>query len=258
MVVVKDDSVRLRHRGRMFFQRIVFEYSNMSVERSLVEGEIEAICRKFGMESHLSWGDKRRKMAIFVSKYDHCLWELLLRHRAGELSCDIPLIISNHENLRPVAETFNIPYQVFPITKETNKLEQEQQQMEVLFQQNIDLLVLARYMQVLPPTFCNSFHNRIINIHHSFLPAFMGAMPYHRAHERGVKLIGATAHYATMDLDQGPIIEQDIMRVSHRDDVKDLIRKGRTLEKNVFVSAVKAHLEDRIIVHRNKCIVFAE
>ena len=206
-----------------------------------------------------SWGDRRRKMAIFVSKYDHCLWELLLRHRAGELICDIALIISNHDDLRPVAETFNIPYQVFPITKDT-KLHQEKQQMELLHEQKIDLIVLARYMQVLSPTFCNNtyFHNHIINIHHSFLPAFMGGMPYHRAHERGVKLIGATAHYATVELDQGPIIEQDIMRVSHRDDVKDLIRKGRTLEKTVLVSAVKAHLEDRIIVHRNKCIVFAE
>jgi len=210
------------------------------------------------MESHLSWGDKKRNMAIFVSKYDHCLWELLLRHRAGELSCNIPLILSNHENLRHVAETFGIPYQVFPITKETNKVDQEQSQLELLRDHDIDLLVLARYMQVLAPSFCSAYRNRIINIHHSFLPAFMGAMPYHRAHERGVKLIGATAHYATMDLDQGPIIEQDIMRVSHRDDVRDLIRKGRTLEKNVFVSAVKAHLEDRIIVHRNKCIVFAE
>ena len=196
-------------------------------------------------------------MAIFVSKYDHCLWELLLRHRAGELACDIPLIISNHEDLRQVADTFKVPYQVFPISNE-NKDHQEQQQMELLYESNIDLVVLARYMQVLSSTFCNTFHNRIINIHHSFLPAFMGSMPYHRAHERGVKLIGATAHYATMNLDQGPIIEQDIMRVSHRDDVKDLIRKGRTLEKNVLVSAAKAHLEDRIIVHRNKCIVFAE
>lgn len=247
----------LQHHGRMFFQRILFDYSNINVERSVVEEEIESTCRKFGMESQLSWGDKRRKMAIFVSKYDHCLWELLLRHRAGELLCDVVLIISNHENLRPVAETFDIPYQFIPITKET-KFDQEQRQMELLHEQNIDLLVLARYMQVLTPTFCNSFHNRIINIHHSFLPAFTGGMPYHRAHERGVKLIGATAHYATMDLDEGPIIEQDIMRVSHRDDLKDLIRKGRTLEKNVLVSAVKAHLEDRIIVHRNKCIVFAE
>jgi len=256
-VVVKDHSVKLQHHGRMFFQRILFDYSNINVARSTVEEEIKSVCDKFGMDSHLSWGDRRPKMAIFVSKYDHCLWELLLRHRAGELNCDISFIISNHENLRPIAETFDVPYQVFPITKE-NKTDQEKKQMELLHEQNIDLLVLARYMQVLNPAFCNAYHDRMINIHHSFLPAFMGAMPYHRAHERGVKLIGATAHYATMDLDQGPIIEQDIRRVSHRDDVKDLIRKGRTLEKNVLVSAVKAHLEDRIIVHRNKCIVFSE
>ncbi len=167
------------------------------------------------------------------------------------------MIISNHEYLRLVAETFNIDYHVFPITKET-KPELERKQMDLLHEHNIDLLVLARYMQVLTPSFCDAFLNRIINIHHSFLPAFMGGMPYHQAHERGVKLIGATAHYTTMDLDQGPIIEQDIMRVSHRDDVQDLIRKGRTLEKNVLVSAVKSHLEDRIIVHGRKCIVFAE
>mmetsp|Transcript_13968 Transcript_13968/g.28525 ORF Transcript_13968/g.28525 Transcript_13968/m.28525 type:complete len:197 (-) Transcript_13968:279-869(-) len=196
-------------------------------------------------------------MAIFVSKYDHCLWELLLRHRAGELPCNIEHIISNHDDLRPVADTFGVPYSVFPVTKET-KSDQEQKQVQLLTEKNIDLVVLARYMQVLSPHFCNSYPNRIINIHHSFLPAFMGASPYHRAHERGVKLIGATAHYATVDLDEGPIIEQDITRVSHRDDVKDLVRKGRTLEKNVLVSAVKAHLEDRILVHKNKCIVFGE
>ncbi len=192
-----------------------------------------------------------------MSKYDHCLWELLLRHRAGEIQCDIPVIISNHEDLRPVAETFNISYHVFPITTES-KAEQEQKQMALLHEHNIDLLVFARYMQVATPVFCDTFYNRIINIHHSFLPAFMGRMPYHQAHERGVKLIGATAHYTTSDLDQGPIIEQDITRVSHRDDIQDLIRKGRTLEKNVLVAAVKSHLEDRIIVRGRKCIVFAE
>lgn len=257
VVVVKENSVRLKHHGRMFFQRILFDYTDIDVERKVVEGEIESTCRKFGMESHLSWGDERRKVAIFVSKYDHCLWELLLRHRAGELLCDIPLIVSNHENLRPVAETFDIPYRVFPITDETRP-HQEREQMKLLRERNIDLVILARYMQVLSPSFCDAYRNRIINIHHSFLPAFTGGRPYHRAHERGVKLVGATAHYATVDLDRGPIVEQDIVRVSHRDDVRDLIRKGRTLEKNVLVSAVRAHLEDRIIVHRNKCIVFAE
>jgi formyltetrahydrofolate deformylase len=197
-------------------------------------------------------------MAIFVSKYDHCLWEILLRQRAGELECNIALIISNHENLRHVAETFDVPYFVFPINQE-NKVQMEKDQLKILQEYEIDLVVLARYMQVLSEGFLQSFlPNQIINIHHSFLPAFTGGMPYHRAHERGVKLIGATAHYTTTDLDEGPILEQDIMRVTHRDDVKDMIRKGRTLEKNVLVSAVKAHLEERVIVHRNKCIVFPE
>lgn len=197
-------------------------------------------------------------MAIFVSKYDHCLWELLLRHRAGELDCDIALIISNHESLRHVADTFGVPYLVFQIEKE-NRIEIERRQLEILHEHKIDLIVLARYMQILSEEFLNAFDShRIINIHHSFLPAFKGGKPYHRAHERGVKLIGATAHYTTGDLDEGPIIEQDIMRVTHRDDVKDLVRKGRTLEKTVLVTAVKAHLEERIIVHMNKCIVFPE
>jgi formyltetrahydrofolate deformylase len=197
-------------------------------------------------------------VAIFVSKYDHCLWELLLRHRAGELECNIAFILSNHENLRHVADTFDIPYLVFPINKD-NKSELEQQQLTLLQDNQIDLVVLARYMQILSENFLNTFSShRIINIHHSFLPAFTGGRPYHRAHERGVKLIGATAHYTTIDLDEGPIIEQDTIRVTHRDDVEDLIRKGRTLEKTVLVSAVKAHLEERVIVHRNKCIVFPE
>lgn len=254
---VDDHNEDAAHHGRMFFQRIVFDCSKLNIKRSVLASDIDSTCLKFGMECRLSWGDTRSNIAIFVSKNDHCLWELLLRHRAGEIQCDIPVIISNHDDLRPVAETFNIPYHVFPVTEET-KHDQERKQMDLLREHNVDLLVLARYMQVLTPTFCDAFRNRIINIHHSFLPAFMGKMPYHRAHERGVKLIGATAHYTTMDLDQGPIIEQDIMRVSHRDDVKALIRKGRTLEKNVLVAAVKSHLEDRIIVNGSKCIVFAE
>mmetsp|Transcript_26517 Transcript_26517/g.53225 ORF Transcript_26517/g.53225 Transcript_26517/m.53225 type:complete len:311 (+) Transcript_26517:113-1045(+) len=249
---------RGQHSRRMFFQRILFDYSNVSVERDVIEDEINDLCVRFGMESQLSWGgDKRRRIAIFVSKYDHCLWELLLRQRAGELDCEIAMAISNHEKLRHVADTFDIPYHVFPITKD-NKLEQEEKQISLIEQHNVDLLVLARYMQILSPSFCSRFQNQIINIHHSFLPAFRGGSPYHKAHERGVKLVGATAHYATTELDEGPIIEQDIMRVSHRDDVKDLVRKGRTLEKTCLTNAVKAHLDDRIITHRSKCIVFAE
>lgn len=222
-----------------------------------MQDEIESICRKFGMKSQLSWGDKKRKMAIFVSKYDHCLWELLLRHRAGEINCEISLIISNHEDLRPVAETFGVPYHFLPIAEET-KSRQERLQMELLRDRGVDLVVLARYMRVLSPAFCRAYRHRIINIHHSFLPAFAGRMPHRRAHERGVKLVGATAHYVTPALDSGPIVAQDVARVSHRDDVRDLVRKGRALERDVLAGAVRAHLEDRIIVHGNKCIVFSE
>lgn len=200
-------------------------------------------------------------MAIFVSKYDHCLWELLLRHQASELDCDVVLVLSNHENLRSVAETFDVPYHVFPLRANTNnadKLRHEHRELDLLHTYDVDLVVLARYMQVLSPSFCDAYRRRVINIHHSFLPAFAGSTPHRRAHERGVKLIGATAHYATSELDGGPIIEQDVMRVTHRDDVGVLIRKGKALERSVLVSAVKAHLDDRIIVHGNKCIVFGE
>lgn len=252
-----DDERGSQHNRRMFFQRVLFDYSNISVERNVIEEEIKNLSKIFGMQSKLVWGDRRRKMAIFVSKYDHCLWELLLRQQNGELQCDIPIIISNHDKVANIADTFNVPFRVFPITKE-NKMEQERKQIALMDEHSVDVIVLARYMQVLSPSFCSRFENRIINIHHSFLPAFQGSSPYRRAHERGVKLIGATAHYTTSDLDEGPIIEQDIMRVSHRDDVRDLIRKGRTLERNVLISAVNAFLEDRIIRHQNKCIVFAE
>ena len=192
-----------------------------------------------------------------ISKYDHCLWELLLRHQAGELDCDISCIVSNHPDLQPIADAFNVPFHLFEINKE-NKAEVEKEELELLKKQyQVDLVVLARYMQIVSDKFCTAFDKRVINIHHSFLPAFIGGRPYHRAYERGVKLIGATAHYATAVLDEGPIIEQDIIRISHRNSVEDLIRKGRTLEKNVLVTAVKAHLEDRIIVYNNKCVVFA-
>ncbi|KAL3792183.1 hypothetical protein HJC23_009647, partial [Cyclotella cryptica] len=253
-----SDDITDGYDRKLFFQRIEFDHSHLVKSREEVKDEIVSMCRQFGMGCRLTWGNEQHNMAIFVSKYDHCLWELLLRHRAGELECNISLIISNHENLRHVADTFGVPYLVFPIEKE-KRLEMERRQLEILHEYEIDVIVLARYMQILSEEFLNTFgSHRIINIHHSFLPAFRGGKPYHRAHERGVKLIGATAHYTTGDLDEGPIIEQDIMRVTHRDDVKDLVRKGRTLEKTVLVSAIKAHLEERIIVHMNKCIVFPE
>ena len=268
--------------ANLFFQRIHFDYASMHTDKISLEKGINEVCERFGMISQLNWGDKKKRVAIMVSKYDHCLWELLLRHRAKELDCEITLIVSNHPDLEFIAKSFDIPFQVFKITKAT-KAEQEAKELELFAEMEIDLVILARYMQIISDNFCKTFQHRVINIHHSFLPAFIGGKPYHRAHERGVKLIGATAHYATADLDEGPILEQDvstsnvdqirsvssplslilnsciqITRISHRDEVDDLLRKGRTLEKNVLVHAVKAHLEDRIVVYNNKCVVFGD
>jgi len=242
----------------LFFQRIHFDYSTMHTDRITLESSIKEVCERFSMTSSVNWNQKKKQVAIMVSKYDHVLWELLLRHQAGELECDIAVIISNHPDLKKVADSFGIPFEVFKITKAT-KADQEKKELDLMRDTySIDLVILARYMQIISDDFCTAFHHRVINIHHSFLPAFIGGKPYHRAHERGVKLIGATAHYATAELDEGPIIEQDITRISHRDEVDDLLRKGRTLEKNVLVHAVKAHLEDRIIVYGNKCVVFGD
>ncbi|MGB5546425.1 MAG: formyltetrahydrofolate deformylase, partial [Polyangiales bacterium] len=185
----------------------------------------------------------------------HCLYDLLLRQRAGELSTDFALIISNHEDLRPIAEQFGVPFHHLPITKQTKRA-QESEALGLLEAENVDLVVLARYMQILSDDFLTAYDGQVINIHHSFLPAFMGSKPYHRAFERGVKLIGATAHYATAELDEGPIIEQDVVRCSHRDSVQDLVRKGRDLEKVVLARAVRWHLDDRILVYDNKTVVF--
>ena len=198
----------------------------------------------------------RYKTAIFVSKYDHCLYDLLLRQKSGELATDIPLIISNHPDLAPVARQFDIPFYHLRITKDT-KAEQEASALALLAQADVELVVLARYMQILTDDFLKAFTGHVINIHHSFLPAFMGSKPYHRAFQRGVKLIGATAHYATAELDEGPIIEQDVVRCSHRDSVEDLVRKGRDLEKVVLARAVRWHLDDRVLVYDNKTVVFS-
>lgn len=194
--------------ANLFFQRIVFDYSTMHTDRITIENSIREVCERFQMNRFLNWNENKKKIAIMVSKYDHCLWELLLRHRAGELNCDIAVIISNHEDLRHVAETFNVPYHVFKVTKDT-KDQVEKEELRMLKEDyNVDLVILARYMQIISDNFCNVFNHQVINIHHSFLPAFIGGKPYHRAHDRGVKLIGATAHYATAELDEGPIIEQ--------------------------------------------------
>jgi len=194
-------------------------------------------------------------MALFVSKFDHCLYDLLLRHRAGEFSCEIPLVISNHPNLERVANEFGVKFVLIENTPEI-RASAEARAQEILAEHQIDLVVLARYMQIVSEQFVAHWDHRVINIHHSFLPAFIGGRPYHQAFERGVKLIGATAHYATAVLDQGPIIEQDVVRASHKDSVEDLVRKGRDLEKVVLARAVRWHLDDRVLVYGNKTVVF--
>jgi len=238
-----------------FFQRIRFDLSQIHTDRTSLEHGIGEVAARFQMSWRIAHGRAPKRMAIFVSKYDHCLYDLLLRHRAGELACEIPLIVSNHAALAPVAAQFGVDFEVFPITRD-NKREQEAREIARIEALDIDLVVLARYMQVLSGEFVARYPGRIINIHHSFLPAFMGGKPYHQAHTRGVKLIGATAHYATTDLDEGPIIDQDVARCSHRDSIDDLVRKGRDLEKVVLARAVRLHLGDRVLVYGNKTVVF--
>lgn len=240
----------------VFFQRIRFDLSDLRTDRTALERGIEDVASSLQMTYQLCHPQRVKRVAIFVSKVDHCLWDLLLRHRAGDLSCEIPLIVSNHPDLEDVARQFEVEYRVFPITKETRR-QQEEKELALLDEKSIDLVVLARYMQVLSRPFTDAWRNRVINIHHSFLPAFVGARPYHHAHQRGVKLIGATAHYATPDLDEGPIIEQDVIRASHRDTVADLVRKGRDVERDVLSRAVRWHLDDRVLVYGNKTVVFS-
>jgi formyltetrahydrofolate deformylase len=208
------------------------------------------------MRLRIAYGDQRKRVAIFVSKYTHCLHDLILRERAGELNCEIPLIVSNHLDLEPIARGYGIRFEHFPITRDT-RATQEPRILELLAKEQIDLVVLARYMQIVGSAFCEQWAERAINIHHSFLPAFAGPKPYHQAYARGVKIIGATAHYVTPDLDEGPIIEQAVMQVSHRDSVDDLVRKGRDLERSVLSNAVRCHIEDRVLVYANKTVVFA-
>jgi formyltetrahydrofolate deformylase len=238
-----------------FFQRIRFDMADLHTDRVALEQGISEVAQRFEMRVRLAYSNQRKRVAIFVSKYEHCCYDLLLRHRAGELPCDIPLIVSNHPDLRPVADHFGVAFHVFPITPDT-KANQEAQERALLEEHAIDLVVLARYMQILSPDFASHYRERIINIHHSFLPAFVGRRPYHQAHARGVKVIGATAHYVTSDLDEGPIIHQDVAPTTHRDSVDDLIRKGRDLERVVLSHAVRAHLKDRILVYDNRTVVF--
>jgi len=243
-----------------FFQRIQFDDPELAgPDRDGAMRRLEATIRGVAKPHEMTWQLHYEatppRVALFVSKTDHCLYDLLLRHRSGELRCEIPLIISNHESLRSVAEHFAIPFHVFPVTAET-KAEVEKEEIALLESEQIDLVVMARYMQILSGDFCDHFAARVINIHHSFLPAFAGGRPYHQAFGRGVKLVGATAHYATRDLDEGPIIAQDVISVTHCDTPKDLVRRGRDVERRVLSRAVRAHLERRIIVYDNKTVVF--
>jgi formyltetrahydrofolate deformylase len=239
----------------LFFQRLRVDFAELMTDRVALERSIAELSERFQMQYRLLYQAQRKRLALFVSKYDHCLYDLLLRQRAGELSGEIAAVISNHADLGAVAAQFGVPFHVFEKTPQT-KLEQEQKERALLEELGVDLVVLARYMQVMSAGFCEAFPQRIINIHHSFLPAFVGGKPYHQAYARGVKLIGATAHYATAVLDEGPIIEQDVVRASHRDSVEDLVRKGRDLEKVVLARAVRSHLDDRILVYGNKTVVF--
>jgi formyltetrahydrofolate deformylase len=239
----------------LFLTRIEWQLEGFNLPRDLIGPAFNAIAQPLQAQWQLRFSDTIPRIAIWVSRQDHCLFDLLWRQQAGELAAEIPLIMSNHPNLEAIAQQFNIDYHHVPITADT-KAEQEAKQLELLHQYKIDLVVLAKYMQILSPQFVAQFP-KVINIHHSFLPAFAGANPYHRAYERGVKIIGATAHYVTQDLDEGPIIEQDVVRVSHRDQVEDLIRKGKDLERIVLARAVRLHLQNRVLVYANRTVVFA-
>jgi len=246
-----------------FFMRVEWELSpkafdgasGFALPRDQIREKFSLIADRFEMKYELHFSDYKPRMAIFVSKFPHCLLDLLARQSSGDLNAEIPLILSNHPDLEPIAKMHGIDFHCIPVAKE-NKAAQEAKQLELLKQYSIDVIVLARYMQILSDSFCKNYPNRVINIHHSFLPAFVGAKPYHSAHQRGVKIVGATSHYVTSDLDEGPIIEQEVMRVSHKDAVESLIRKGRDLEKLVLSRAVWAHLQNKVLVYKNRTVVF--
>lgn len=246
-------------QDRMFFMRIEWELDAFLIPRNKINEYIDTLyAQRYQMQFNLYFNDERPRMAIFVSKMSHCLYDLLARYRAGEWEVDIPCIVSNHEDLRYVAEQFDIPYYVWSINKDhSNKAEVEAAEMELLKKEGVTSIVLARYMQIISDEMIKAYPNKIINIHHSFLPAFIGAKPYHQAWMRGVKIIGATSHYVTAELDAGPIIEQDVVRISHKDTPESLVLKGRDLEKIVLSRAVTKHIERKILTYHNKTIIFS-
>jgi formyltetrahydrofolate deformylase len=239
----------------IFFQRVEFGLDGFAIARGDIALAFGELASRFQMQTQLSFSDEVPRVAVMMSREPHCMYDLLARWKTGELAADIPLVISNHPDHADAAEHFGVEYHYLPVSPET-KPEQEANVLALCAEHNVDLIVLARYMQILSPELVAQFPNRIINIHHSFLPAFAGGRPYHQAHQRGVKIVGVTAHYVTAELDQGPIVDQDVVRVSHRDSVADLVRKGRDLEKVVLARAVLAHLQRRVLVYGNKTVVF--
>ncbi len=245
------------HEEEVFFMRIEWAMEGFLIPRDKIAEYFTTLyAQPLGMSFRLYFSDERPRMAIFVSRMSHCLYDMLARYTAGEWDVDIPLVISNHPDLRPAAERFGIPFHEFPVTKD-NREAVEEAELELLRQNNITFIVLARYMQIVSDRLINAYPNHIINIHHSFLPAFVGAKPYHAAFHRGVKIIGATSHYVTADLDAGPIIEQDVVRITHKDTVADLVSKGKDLEKIVLSRAVEKHIDRKVLVYKNKTVIFS-
>ena len=252
--ILHADQHQDAERG-LFLMRVEWDLAGFGLDLAEFPRRFAPIADRFDMRWRLERSDQPVRAALFVSKYDHCLMDLLYRHRTGELTCDIPLIVANHPDAEKWAKFYDIPFHLIPVPA-GGKEEAERAQLALLAEHKIDLVVLARYMQVLSTEFVRAYPHRVINVHHSFLPAFVGAKPYHRAFERGVKLIGATSHYATADLDEGPIIEQDVVRISHRDGLEDLLEKGRDLEKVVLSRAVRWHIDHRVLVYENKTVIF--
>ncbi|MDB5054322.1 MAG: formyltetrahydrofolate deformylase [Bacilli bacterium] len=253
--IVQSDQYTMDPEGGMFFIRIEFDMNELARRLDTLKLDFaEVVAQKFQMAWTVSQARHMKRLAVFVSKEDHCLRELLWQWQAGDLNAEIAMVISNHTDMQPLVESFGIPFHHVPVTAET-KQEAEERHLALISQQ-ADVIILARYMQIISPNFIKQYANQIINIHHSFLPAFVGAKPYAQAYDRGVKIIGATAHYVTDELDGGPIIDQDVQRVSHRDNVDDLKRIGRHIERIVLARAVSWHAEDRILVHHNKTVVF--
>jgi formyltetrahydrofolate deformylase len=254
--IVQSDQHTTDPIGGMFFMRIEADIEDFELNRNKIIGEFQELAQRFDIQWRMEQASKKKRVAIFVSKEDHCLLELLWQQKAGHLDAEFALVISNHPDLQGIAEEMNIPFYYLPV-KAGNKQEIETAQIELVRKYKADVIILARYMQILTAEFTKTFPNQIINIHHSFLPAFIGANPYARAYERGVKLIGATAHYVTDELDEGPIIEQDVQRVNHRDQLDDLKKIGKYIERTVLARAVKWHIEDRVLTYGNKTIVFS-